>query len=235
MPAKPDPDAVVIHVVRHGQVENPQAILYGRLPGFVLTPLGVQMAGQVAQWSQQRPIVAVVSSPLERAQQTAAPIAAAHGLAVSLDERLIEAANAYQGQPVGSAKAVLSRQHWVKLTNPFKPSWGEPYAEQAQRMLAAVRAVHDQVAAAGGGDAVCVSHQLPIWVLRRHLEGRKLWHDPRRRQCTLASVTSLSFRDGQFAGLTYSEPAAELLPVSARRCVDVGADISSAKDEGTRP
>lgn len=219
--------SVTVHLVRHGQVDNPTGVLYGRLPGLVLTPLGVHMAQRVAQWSAQRPVVAVVSSPLERAQQTAVPIANAHGLDVLTDPGLIEAANSYQGSSVGSLRQVLAPRHWWRLRNPVQPSWGEPYQQQVQRMLTAVHTARELAAAVGGGEVVCVSHQLPIWVLRRHLEGRRLWHDPRRRQCTLASVTSLHFTGEAFTGLTYSEPASDLLPRGARQGVDIGAGEAS--------
>jgi broad specificity phosphatase PhoE len=71
-------------------------------------------------------------------------------------------------------------------------------------MLAAVEAARD---AARGHAAVCVSHQLPIWTVRLHLEGRRYVHDPRRRQCGLASVTSLTYEGDRFVGLSYAEPA----------------------------
>ncbi len=78
-------------------------------------------------------------------------------------------------------------------------------------MLAALFAARD---AAGGKDAFAVSHQLPIWILRQAVEGRRLMHDPRKRQCTLASVTSFHLdSDGAIAGVSYSEPALHLLPV----------------------
>jgi broad specificity phosphatase PhoE len=72
--------------------------------------------------------------------------------------------------------------------------------------------------AAGGKDAICVSHQLPIWILRSAVEGRRLLHDPRKRECTLASVTSIHFDDnGEISGTSYSEPAAHLLPVVPKK------------------
>jgi broad specificity phosphatase PhoE len=77
-------------------------------------------------------------------------------------------------------------------------------------MLAAVFSAHK---AANGKDAICVSHQLPIWILRSAIEGRRLLHDPRKRECTLASITSIHFNDhGEIEGTSYSEPAAQLLP-----------------------
>ena len=195
----------VVHLVRHGEVHNPDGLLYGRLPGFHLSERGEKQATAVAAALAARDVTAVLASSLERAQQTAAPIAAAHGLEVITEDGLIEAGNLFEGTRVGLGDGVLRNpRNWWKLRNPFRPSWGEPYGEIVTRMLAAVQRA---AALAEGHEAVCVSHQLPIWTLRRHLLGQRLWHDPRRRECALGSLTSLDFVDGQFAGLNYGEPA----------------------------
>lgn len=194
-----------MHVLRHGEVFNPDGVLYGRLPGYRLSELGLKQAAMVAEHLADADITHVVASPLERAQQTATPLANAHSLPIATDEDLIEAANQFEGLKVSVGDGALrSPRHWPKLRNPLRPSWGEPYAQIAERML---RAVHRARAAAGSGEALCVSHQLPIWTLRRHLEGRPLWHDPRRRQCSLASLTSLFFDDDQLIEIGYGEPA----------------------------
>ena len=200
-----------VHVVRHGEVENPQKILYGRQRGWFLSERGLQMAQALGDWSKPLNIGAIHASPLERAQQTAKPMADAHGLEINTDERLIEAANIFEGKPFGVGDGVLRRPSaWPKLWNPWRPSWGEPYVDQVNRMLAAV---FDAREAASGKDAIVVSHQLPIWILRSAIEGRRFLHDPRKRICTLASVTSLHFdEDGMISDLTYSEPAKHLLP-----------------------
>jgi broad specificity phosphatase PhoE len=195
----------VVHLLRHGEVHNPERILYGRLPGFGLSDLGVRQAEQVAAYLRDHDVVHVVSSPLLRAQQTAAPIAALYGLDVVTDEGLIEAANVFEGSRVSVGDGALrDPRSWPKLRNPFRPSWGEPYREIVDRMLAAV---HRARRRATGHEAVCVSHQLPIWTLRRHLDQRRLWHDPRRRQCALASLTSLVFSGETLVEVVYSEPA----------------------------
>ena len=200
-----------VHVVRHGEVENPNKILYGRQNGWFLSKRGEEMAKVLGEWSKPLNIGAIHASPLERAQQTAKPMADAHGLSIKTDERLIEAANVFEGKPFGVGDGVLRKPSaWPKLWNPWKPSWGEPYVEQVNRMLAAVFAARD---AASGKDAIVVSHQLPIWILRSAIEGRSFLHDPRKRICTLASVTSIHFdNDGMVSDLTYSEPAKHLLP-----------------------
>jgi broad specificity phosphatase PhoE len=202
----------VVHVLRHGEVHNPDKILYGRLPGFHLSELGVQMAHAAADALADRDIVYVVASPLERAQETAAPIAAKFRLPVEVDERLIESANYFEGKHVSPGSGSLrDPRNWWVLRDPFTPSWGEAYRAIAERMVAAVQAARK---AAEGHEAVCVSHQLPIWTLRRYLEGKRLWHDPRRRQCALASLTSIHFDGTTVVDITYSEPAAHLIALS---------------------
>ncbi len=203
--------STTVHVARHGEVENPNKILYGRQPGWRLSNRGQQMAETLGEWSKPLNIGALHVSPLQRAQETAAPIARAHGLEITTDERLIEAGNVFEGKSFELGSGVLKHPaSWRHLYNPWKPSWGEPYEEQINRMLAAVFAAHK---AANGKDAIIVSHQLPIWILRSAIEGRSLLHDPRKRICTLASVTSIHFDDqGVISGLSYSEPAGHLLP-----------------------
>ncbi|GGM04042.1 histidine phosphatase family protein [Nakamurella endophytica] len=200
--------STVVHLLRHGKVHNPAGVLYGRLPGYRLAASGLAMADGVAAELAGHDIVYLAASSLERAQQTAAPLAAAHGLEVRTDDRVIEAGNVFEGMVVGTRDGALRRPgNWAKLRNPTRPSWGEPYLAIAHRMLAAV---YTAVQAAAGHEAVLVSHQLPIWTVRRYLEGRRLWHDPSRRQCSLASLTSLHFADGVFTSLTYREPVGHI-------------------------
>lgn len=206
---------VIVHLLRHGEVYNPDRILYGRLPGFRLSELGERQAAESAKWLAQRNIGYLVSSPLERAQQTADALAALTGLPVETDERLIEAANEFEGRPVAGGKhLVADPANWKYLRNPLRPSWGEPYDQIADRMTAAARAARDAACAArdaaGAREAVCVSHQLPIVSARRRAEGVRLFHDPRKRQCGLASVTSLTFDGDAIVGVEYFEPAANL-------------------------
>jgi broad specificity phosphatase PhoE len=205
----------VVHLLRHGEVHNPEAVLYGRLPGYKLSELGRRMAQRVADHLADSDIAHVGASPLERAQETAQPIADAHGLPIKVDGRLIEADNVFEGLTFGVGDGALSRpRHWKHLRNPFRPSWGEPYRAQALRMLGAMAAARD---AARGHEAVLVSHQLPIWITRTHVEGRRLWHDPRKRECSLASLTSFTYRGDDIVAVTYSEPARDLLPASVKK------------------
>jgi broad specificity phosphatase PhoE len=199
---------VTVHLLRHGEVENPDRVLYGRLSGFVLSELGERQAKAAAGWLSRFDIGYLVASPLERAQQTAEPIAAATGLSIATDDRLVEAANHLQGRQVAGGKGLFRDPgNWKYFRNPFRPSWGEPYTDIAARVLSAVYAARDR---AGDRDAVCVSHQLPIVCARRCVLGERLFHDPRHRQCALASVTSFTFEGDEIVGLDYHEPAASL-------------------------
>jgi broad specificity phosphatase PhoE len=197
----------IVHLVRHGEVENPEGVLYGRLPGFRLSEAGRLMAKAAADYLAGRDVTVLRSSPLQRALETAEPIAAEFGLPAEEDERLIEPWNHFEGMRFGVGDGALRQpRHWIYLRNPFRPSWGEPYREVAARMLAAVK---DAAVEADGHEAVCVSHQLPIWVTRRKVEGRPMWHDPRRRQCALGSVTSLTFSGGKISSVRYAEPSGD--------------------------
>jgi broad specificity phosphatase PhoE len=210
-----------VHVLRHGEVYNPSRILYGRLPDFHLSELGRQMAKAAAEALAGRDVTHVVASPLERAQETAEPLAAEFELETDTDIRLIESSNYFEGKRVSVGDGALTNpRHWWVLRDPVTPSWGEAYLVIAQRMFAALQAAR---VAAEGHEAVCVSHQLPIWTLRRYVEKKRLWHDPRRRECGLASLTSFRFEGSKVVGIDYSEPAAHLVALSASAKTAKGA------------
>lgn len=211
--------ATTVHLMRHGEVHNPSHVLYGRLPGFHLSERGHAMADRVAAYlagerdAPRRDVTVLIASPLQRAQETARPIAEAFGLDVRTEDGLIEADNRFEGLTFGVGDgSLLHPRHWPLLRNPFRPSWGEPYRDQAKRVLEVVEIARR---AALGHEAVLVSHQLPIWVTRLTLEDRHLWHDPRRRKCSLASLTSFTFADERLVQIGYTEPAADLLPGAA--------------------
>jgi broad specificity phosphatase PhoE len=197
-----------VHLLRHGEVFNPDGVLYGRLPGFHLSDDGKQMAVDAALAVKGRDVTEVVASPLLRAQQTAEPIADVFGLAITTDDRLIESENHFEGMRFGVGDGALKNpRNWPYLRNPFAPSWGEHYLAVARRMLHSVEEVRDRNL---GHEVVCVSHQLPIWTVRRYVEGRRLWHRPDRRQCGLASLTSLVYEGERLLQVSYSEPAGEI-------------------------
>jgi broad specificity phosphatase PhoE len=209
--------ASALHLVRHGEVHNPAGVLYGRIPGFRLSDLGQQMASSAATALAARPVRRVVASPLQRTQESAAPIAAAFELEVETDERLIEPFNRFEGKKFEFGPGLLSNpEAWPWVSNPFRPSWGEPYVQIAARMLAALTDAHASVE---DGDVVLVSHQLPIWMVHRSLKGERLYHDPRRRRCSLSSITTVEKRGERFVETAYADPAGPL----AGSAVDRGA------------
>lgn len=121
----------------------------------------------------------------------------------------------------GRDSAVLKPRNWKYLLNPFRPSWGEPYRSIVNRMMTAIVEAGESVS---DGDVVLVSHQLPIWMVNRHLSRKSLAHFPGSRECSLSSITTLEWLDpaNPSAGLHvvgYVEPANELLEGS----LDVGA------------
>lgn len=200
--------------MRHGEVHNPDRVLYGRLPSFPLSTGGSAMARAAAEHVRDlgRPVTALYASPLQRTRESAAPFAELFGLEPVIDERVIEPTNVFEGTRM--RRALRNPLNWWHLRAPSRPSWGEPYADVVARMDAAMRDASD---AAPGGDVVIVSHQLPIWVTHLSVAGEPLRHDPRKRRCALSSVTSFE-RDGErWREVAYAEPAA----VSGS--VDVGA------------
>ncbi|MEI2826589.1 MAG: histidine phosphatase family protein [Dermatophilaceae bacterium] len=203
------PTTTVVHLLRHGEVHNPSGVLYGRLPGFRLSELGRDMADLVADHLAAHDIVRVVASPSSAPSRPRRRSHRSHELGIHVDPRVIEAGNFFEGKRVGVGDGALREpRYWGKLIDPFTPSWGERYDGIAARMTAAI---DDARRAARGHEALIVSHQLPVWIARSALEGRRLWHDPRSRECSLASLTSLHYTDDDLVTITYSEPAAELL------------------------
>jgi broad specificity phosphatase PhoE len=196
-------EITVVHLLRHGEVHNPSGVLYGRLPGYHLSATGEAMAAAAAEFFAERPVTAVFASPLERAQETARPVAERLGLDVVTDDRLIESANVLEGKTVTLAQLALNPLNWRHLWNPFLPSWGEPYQHVVTRMSAVIERARE---AGQGREAVCVSHQLPIWVSRLAAENKRLWHNPNTRQCALGSVTSLTFSGTELTGVSYAVP-----------------------------
>lgn len=208
-----------IHLVRHGEVFNPQGVLYGRLPGYGLSDLGREMAEAAANdlVSRGRAVSSVVSSPLQRTQQSAEPIAAAFELEPTLDDRIIEPTNRFEGMRMhGRDSALRDVRNWSFLVNPWEPSWGEPFRSIATRMLHAMTDAADSIES---GDVVLVSHQLPIWMAHRRVTGKSLAHDPRRRRCALSSITTFERRNGRFVEVGYRDPAVRF----SAQATDLGA------------
>lgn len=203
-----------LHLVRHGEVHNPRRVLYGRLPGYRLSDAGRTMARAAADHvaSLGRPVSALHASPLQRTRESAEPFTELFGLAPTVDERVIEPTNVFEGKRM--RRAVLNPANWRYLRDPSVPSWGEPYVEVVARMDAAMT---DAWNAVDGGDVVIVSHQLPIWITHLAVEGEPLQHEPWRRRCALSSVTSFERAEDRWREVAYAEPA------STVGAVDVGA------------
>ncbi|SEB47915.1 Broad specificity phosphatase PhoE [Paramicrobacterium humi] len=208
--------ASLIHLVRHGEVHNPSRVLYGRVPGFGLSDLGHRMAEAAAAELVERGanITRVIASPLQRTQESAAPIAAAFDVDVETDERLIEPFNHFEGSRM--SRALRNPRNWPSLRNPRKPSWGEPFSDIAARMLVAIE---DAWESTESGEVALVSHQLPIWMVHSSLLGIPLHHDPRKRRCSLSSITTIEHNGRRFTEVDYDEPAL-MLTAGAN---DVGA------------
>lgn len=210
--------ATRLHLVRHGEVDNPNGVLYGRLPNFVLSPLGRKMAEATALSliGSAGKITALYSSPLQRTLQSARPFSEHANLSVKPEPLIIEPTNIFEGKKVGFETVLQNPVLLFKLYNPFRPSWGEPYKKIAKRMLTAMDKAWDE---AETGEVVMVSHQLPIWTVHLATSGKPLWHDPRSRRCELSSVTSFEKKNGKFVEVGYIEPAKNL----SLQAIDSGA------------
>lgn len=175
------------------------------------------MASAAADQLAEHPVTALYASPLQRAQESAAPWSARFGLEVVTEDRLIEPTNRFEGEKFEFGPGVLLKPRvWPWVINPWKPSWGEPYASVIERMMAAIGDAWD---AAEGGEVVMVSHQMPIVMVQRFVAGKRPFHDPRERRCHLSSITTLRKVGDSFIELAYQDPAAELLAGS----IDTGA------------
>lgn len=204
-----------VHLVRHGEVNNPDGVLYERLPNFGLTERGHQLAESATRHIAPDTVTALVVSPLQRARESMEPWERATGLTATVDERVIEPWNEFRGLNLRGGRALFTRPDlWKFLVNPFRPSWGEPYREIAARMIAAMR---DAVDSVDGGDVVIVSHQLPIWMVQRAMSDQSLVHNPAQRRCSLSSVTSFQVHPADFVEFDYREP------VDVGRAMDSGA------------
>ncbi|MBJ7280719.1 MAG: histidine phosphatase family protein [Rhodoluna sp.] len=203
-----------IHLVRHGEVYNPNRVLYEQLPNFHLSDKGKLMALAAAQElkSLKAPVKALFSSPLDRAQESAAPFEELFNLEIQTDQRLIEPTNAFKGKKMGVKNLALKPHLWWYFRNPARPSWGEPYKSIIARMKEAMVAAAESVS---GGDVVLVTHQLPIWITHLVLQNEKLQHDPRKRRCSLSSITTFEYVEGKFVELTYLEPAKNLTAIDS--------------------
>lgn len=208
----------LLHLVRHGEVHNPDGVLYGRLPEFGLSELGQRMAEAAAHElvSADRTVERLIASPLLRAQQSAQPISLAFGLDIETDERIIEPTNLFEGAVNRGGRAFRNPRYWYRFWNPLRPSWGEPYRSIATRVRESMDAAWEATRA---GDIVMVSHQAVIWAAHLDVAGRSLAHNPAKRRCALSSITSFEQRGGRWFEVAYRTPASGLMAGS----IDIGA------------
>jgi len=201
--------ATRIHLVRHGEVHNPDGVLYGRLPNFSLSDLGHKMAAEAANelGASGIQLSRILASPLQRTLQSAQPISDQFNLPIEIEQDIIEPTNIFEGHSVNFATVVRNPRFLLKLYNPYKPSWGEPFIQIQRRMVDAMRRAWDQTPS---GEIAMVSHQLPIWMVHRFASGQRLSHDPRSRRCELSSITSFSFDGDLLREVDYRDPAKEL-------------------------
>lgn len=201
----PHSETTVVHLVRHGEVYNPDKILYGRLPGWHLSDRGRRQAAAAAASFSGHNISYLACSPLQRTQETSEPFTDVTGLTPIIDENLLEAGNTFEGLHIkGVDSALWNPKYWPRLRRPGVPSWGEPYTEIAERMFTAIGRAREE---AEGGEAVLVTHQLCIVAAARRARKLPLAHNPAKRQCDLASVTSLVFVGDVVIDVHYAEPA----------------------------
>lgn len=192
-----------VHLVRHGQVANPLGVIYGRLPGYHLSERGQEQARQAARRLERSDVGMVWASPLERAQETAQIIAEPHGVSVITDDRLVESATTLEGTGRSLSSFLSSPRLWWSLRNPWKPSWGETFAEIRARMVAAV---HDAIEQADGREVVLVSHQTPVQVARLGVAQRKIPPWLAFVPCETGSVTTLTIDGDVLVAAAYFAP-----------------------------
>ncbi len=161
-----------VYLVRHGEVANPNHVVYADLPGFNLSPLGVRQAHAAGRHLATLAIDVVVTSPLARAVQTATAIARHHHLVPRLDAALGETRQypAWTGQRWEDLDGLFPGQLEAYLEDPTRcEGTAETVEEVAGRMAAAIERT-----SAGVGHLVVVGHQDPLQAARLTLTGRPL-------------------------------------------------------------
>ncbi len=166
--------AALVHLVRHAEVDNPEHLVYADLPGFGLSPHGVEQARRVGRYLGPRPVVAIWSSPLERSLRTAEEIAGRTGVPVKVDQDLTEwkVTARWKGHTWREIPQLFPGELEAYLEHPESlPFEDETLEELAERMSATARRLD---AEHPHGDVVIVSHQDPIQAGRLRLIGAPL-------------------------------------------------------------
>jgi len=180
-------------LVRHGHTDAAGKRLTGRAPGVHLNELGRRQAERLVERLDGVRIDTIVSSPLERCRETAAPLAKARGRAVDVGRAWIEVG---YGEWTGRSISQLRRTKlWRRVM--FAPSnvrfpGGESLLEVQGR---AVDATLDIAARHARGTVVVVSHADVIRLLVAHLAGMHVDH-LQRLSIDTASITAVSISDG---------------------------------------
>ncbi len=194
-----------IYLVRHCDVHNPEGIIYGFRPGTHLSAYGVAQARTLGTFFKQRPIVAIITSPLERAQETASIIADAHTppLSLTVSDDLREADFNKHLEGIKRPLIPLLRPLWlIHLLAPGLLPNDESVNAQAQRMF---RAIHTAQATYPTGDVILVSHGDPIqslWITATQRSRYAIHH----LQCAKGGMLILDITDGPRISLQYLSP-----------------------------
>ena len=196
--------SVTVHLVRHGEVENPKGVIYGRMPGYHLSERGRKQAEAAADRLADADLGVLWASPLERAQETAQAIGSRHpGIEIVTDERIIESGTTVEGVGRTAMAFLRSPRHWWHFRNPWGPSWGESFNDIRARMMAAIE---DAVEQADGKEVAVVSHQTPVLVARLALARRRVPPWMSFTPCGTGSVTTLVLQDGRVLKASYFAP-----------------------------
>lgn len=164
------PASTLVLLVRHGQTPTTGKLLPGRATGLHLSDVGHRQAATAAErLSVMRKVDAVYASPLERARETAAPIARAVGQKVAIDKGLLECDF---GDWTGAALSKLMKlPEWTTVQrspSTFRFPSGESFTEMQTRMVSTL----DRLCAKHRGETiVCVSHADPIKAAVAHAMG----------------------------------------------------------------
>ena len=165
--------ATLVHLVRHGQVENPRRLVYGRQPGWGLSARGREQARAVADHLARGKVTALYASPLQRAQETAAILGQRLELEVRPCEELMEStfASAWEGRPWDEVRTRARTEWETYRRDPLSLRTEEPLPVLARRVATAVERLSG---AHPGGEIVAVSHGDPIKAAVLALTGASL-------------------------------------------------------------
>src|SRR5262249_3284311 len=160
----------LVLLVRHGQTPTTGKVLPGQAPGLHLAEEGQRQANVVAARIDKLPkVAAVYASQLERARETALPIARNHGLAVRVDRAL---ARGDVGERTGQKLRRLARKpEWQTVQrhpSGFRFPGGESFIEMQTRMVGALARIVERHP---GALVVAVSHADPIKAAVAHALG----------------------------------------------------------------